>query len=730
MPRSYPLLHVLEDEPAADEAAPAAPGPGAGAGAGGDAPPARSPVYVAEYAKGGIEALPGVTTCYELWDRAVREFPGNDALAWRERGPDGKFGPYQSMTYAEAGAQSAAAAAGLKALGLERGDRVGICAVNSPEWMISMQAANRMGYVAVPLYDTLGEDAVAYVVGHAEVRVVLCGASKLADVAQIASRPAPAAGAARRLEAIIYWGRPSEAARAAAEAAAARVAEWGELLAAGAAAGAAAPAAAEPPAPGDLCTIMYTSGTTGNPKGVMITHASVLSEVSAIRQFFHRTAGVAKTDAAMRRYFSFLTLAHIFDRVVEEAVIMQGGCVGYFTGDVRRILEDVAVFKPTGFAGVPRVFDRIYAGAMAKVRGLPPLRRFVFHAALAWKRALIRLGRRPESASRLADALVFNKFKAALGGQCQAIISGGAPLAPRVQEFVQIAMCCPVIQGYGLTESCAASFVTLPWNPKQLGTVGLPIPGVQVRLEAVPELGYSPLADVARGEVCLRGPAMFSGYYKQPELTAEVVDADGFFHTGDIGEFTPAAGLLKIIDRKKNIFKLAQGEYIAVEAVEAALGRCPLVEQVWVYGNSFESALVAVVVPLRERLEEWARTAGLLPAQSGTQSGAQNGTQSGAQNGTQSGGQSGPDEEEAAGAAYRGVLALGEAQEQVLAALTAAGRAAKLKGFELPRAVHLEWEPFSVENGLVTPKFSLKRPQLLAHYKKQVDAMYSALKTA
>ncbi|KAI8465586.1 MAG: hypothetical protein J3K34DRAFT_525246 [Monoraphidium minutum] len=671
----FPLLH--EVEPAA----------------GGDA--AVGPIYCASAARGGARSLEGVETCYDLWRRTCTQHPEKDALAWREKGPDGKYGAYKTMTYGEADALAAQAAAGLAALGAAVGDRVGICAVNSPEWMLAMQAINRMGYVCVPLYDTLGDAAVAYVAAHAEVRVVLCGASKVAEVAKTAER---LAAGGTPLGAAVYWGSPDAAALAALTAAAPRVVAWPELLAAGAA------APREPCAPeaAALCTIMYTSGTTGNPKGVMLTHAAVLAEVAAIRQFFYASAGAEMTEAATQRYFSFLTLAHIFDRVVEEFLIMQAGCIGYYTGHIARMLDDVAAFRPTAFAGVPRVFERIYSGALGKVDKQPPLARLAFRLAMGWKGSLIRAGARPESASAVADLLVFNKFKSALGGECRAIISGGAPLPPHVLEFVQVAMCCPVLQGYGLTESCAASFVTPPYDASLVGTVGPPMPGIQVRLEAVPELGYSPHGAKPQGEVCLRGPALFSGYYKQPELTAEAVDADGFFHTGDIGEFTPA-GALRIIDRRKNIFKLSQGEYVAVEAVEAALEQCPLVEQLWLYGSSYQPCLVAVVVPCRAALASWAAAAG----------GA------------------------AAKAEFEDLCGAPEARAHVLQALVAAGKAAKLKGFELPKAVHLEpapfsavhleATPFSVENDLMTPKFSLKRPQLLKHYKAQVDGMYAAL---
>jgi long-chain acyl-CoA synthetase len=160
-------------------------------------------------------------------------------------------------------------------------------------------------------------------------------------------------------------------------------------------------------------------------------------------------------------------------------------------------------------------------------------------------------------------------------------LAGGAPLAPHVEDFLRVALCCPVVQGYGLTETCAASFIAVPDTFEHASTVGPPLSVLSFRLEAVPEMNYDPNATPPRGEVCVKGPSVFSGYYKAEDKTAEVLDADGWFHTGDIGEITPT-GALRIIDRKKNIFKLSQGEYIAVEKVEGVYKMNTLVEQIFV----------------------------------------------------------------------------------------------------------------------------------------------------
>jgi long-chain acyl-CoA synthetase len=222
------------------------------------------------------------------------------------------------------------------------------------------------------------------------------------------------------------------------------------------------------------------------------------------------------------------------------------------------------------------------------------------------------------------------------------------------------------------------------------GTVGPPLPSIDVRLESVPELNYDALSTTTpQGEICIRGSSLFSGYYKREDLTKEVL-IDGWFHTGDIGEWQPN-GAMKIIDRKKNIFKLSQGEYVAVENLENIFLQCPAIDAIWVYGNSFESTLVAVAVPNEKVLLDWAATNG--------------------ENGN-----------------FETLCNSQKAHEFILTEVNATGKSAGVKGFEYIRGVHLEAQPFDVERDLTTPTFKLKRPQLLKYYQKEVDALYASMK--
>ncbi|TVU35508.1 hypothetical protein EJB05_17404, partial [Eragrostis curvula] len=447
----------------------------------------------------------------------------------------------------------------------------------------------------------------------------------------------------------------------------------------------------------DICTIMYTSGTTGDPKGVLISNKSIITIVSAVDEFLRNSNEQLREDDV---YLSYLPLAHIFDRVIEEVFIHHGASIGFWRGDVKLLVEDIGELKPTVFCAVPRVLDRIYGGLQDKVSGGGFLKKTLFNVAYKYKQGNMMKGSKHEEAAAIFDKLVFTKVKRGLGGKVRLILSGAAPLSRHVEEYMRVVTCSHVLQGYGLTETCAGSFVSLPNNMSMLGTVGPPVPYVEVRLESVPEMGYDALSSESpRGEICIRGDTLFSGYYKREDLTKEVL-VDGWFHTGDIGEWQHD-GSMKIIDRKKNIFKLSQGEYVAVENLENIFGQTPGVDSIWVYGNSFESSLVAVVNPNKQALERWAESNGVA-------------------------------------ADFNSICENPKAKEFILGELIKTGKEKKasiksdepnsLKGFELIRAVHLDPVPFDMERDLITPTYKKKRPQLLKHYQSVIDDMYKSMK--
>ncbi|KAL0722960.1 hypothetical protein Bca4012_037559 [Brassica carinata] len=379
---------------------------------------------------------------------------------------------------------------------------------------------------------------------------------------------------------------------------------------------------------------------------------------------------------------------------MEIYFLSRGSSVGYWRGDIRYLMDDVHALKPTVFCGVPRVYDKLYAGVMQKISAGGLIRKKLFDLAYNYKLGNMRKGLSQEEASPRLDRLMFDKIKDALGGRAHMLLSGAAPLPRHVEEFLRIIPASNLSQGYGLTESCGGSFTTLAGVFSMVGTVGVPMPTVEARLVSVPEMGYEAFSgDVARGEICLRGNSMFSGYHKRQDLTDQVV-IKGWFHTGDIGEWQED-GSMKIIDRKKNIFKLSQGEYVAVENLENTYSRCSLIAQIWIYGNSFESFLVAVVVPERKAIEDWAKLNN----------------------------QSSPSD-------FESLCQNLKAQKYFLDELNSTAKQYQLKGFEMLKAVHLEPNLFDIERDLITPTFKLKRPQLLKHYKGIIDQLYTKAKAS
>merc|ERR1711959_500148 len=559
--------------------------------------------------------------------------------------------------------------------GADVGTEVGILSGNCPEWMVGMQACNKIGAACVPLYDTLGENAVEYILNHAECKAVFVSGAKLANLLK-------STGKMQTVKLIVYWGEASPEDEAALASLKIKTKSFTHLLDAG----------AKAPKPGnkaksaDIATIMYTSGTTGNPKGVILPHSALVSELAAVGDKLKAVnCDISEHDI----FISYLPLAHIFDRMTEELLIARGGSIGYWRGDVKGLLDDIGTLKPTFFCGVPRIFDRIYSAVMAKMSA-SFVASMLYKFAVSRKFGAMKRGLRQSEAAPFMDKLIFNKVKARLGGNVRLMISGGAPLAPHVEKFLRVAMCCAVVQGYGLTETAAASFVAVPDDMEMMSTIGVPFPSIEYRLEAVPEMNYYPSSNPPRGEVIVRGPSVFSGYYRDEKQTKGAIDKYGYFHTGDVGEIQPS-GALKIIDRKKNIFKLSQGEYVAVEVLESAYKKNLSIEQIWVYGNSFENCLVAIVVPGEEKLLAWAKEKGIAGD-------------------------------------YAAVCKTPEANAMLLDELKKTGKDAKLKGFKIVKAIHLDSVQFSVESDLLTPTFKLKRPQLLKHYQSKVDALYAGLK--
>lgn len=643
------------------------------AGKGGE--PSVGPVYRNALAKDGFPPIdPNMTTSWDVFRVAAEKYAGNKMLGWREF-TDGKAGPYFWKSYKETYEEVLCVGSALTHLGAKPGSRVGIYGANCPQWAIAMQACNGYSLICVPLYDTLGSGAVNYIIEHAEVDFVFVQDKK---VKQVLSSDCTSA---QRLKSMVSFTTTTEEQNAAAANLGMRVFSWNEFLELGKE----RPSEPVPPRPLDVCTIMYTSGTTGRPKGVVLTHENVAAFVHGNDLYMEQFEDKMTVDDV---YLSFLPLAHILDRVVEEYFFHKGASVGYFQGDLNAIRDDIMELKPTLLAGVPRVFERVHEGILKAVAELRPLRRMIFNILYNRKLSWMKSGCSMKNASPLADFLAFRKVKARLGGRIRLIISGGAPLSNDIEEFLRVTSCAFFTQGYGMTETCGLSSIGYPDEMSLVGTVGVASTYTELRLEEVAEMGYDPLAVPSRGEVCVRGKTVFSGYYKDPELTQEAI-RDGWFHTGDIGELSPE-GVLKIIDRKKNIFKLSQGEYVAAEFLEKIYCFPPIIEDIWVYGDSFRSMLVAVVAPNEDNTRKWAESNGF----SGS---------------------------------LAELCALEKLKEHILQELKLVSEKNKLRGFERIRGVVLDPVPFDIERDLISPTMKKKRPQMLKYYQADIEELYKAL---
>lgn len=521
-----------------------------------------------------------VRTLYDNFRVTARQLPNNRCFGTRVNG-----GPFVWTTYAEALHRADSFGAGLLCLGMKSKDMLGIYSVNRAEWVLAEHGALAHNIPAVPLYDTLGPDACMYIINQAELSVVVCSADKLKTLLSVAEK-CPTLKHIVQMEDIT-----DDDLRTQAKHKGVALHSFDEVEKQGAA----SPREHTPPVSTDLATICYTSGTTGDPKGAMLLHSNLIADLaSADLNGIH----LVPTDV----HISYLPLAHMFERLVVAACFKAGAAVGFYQGDILKLFDDIKELRPTVFASVPRLFNRLYDKVISAINTDGGLKKSLFDAGLAAKKEGLAAGYYTHA---WWDWILFSKIAEKLGGRVRIMVTGSAPISSEVLDFLRICFSCPVIEGYGQTETAAAATTTRP-NDLEPGHVGGPLGGVEIKLVDVPEMEYlSSDKPQPRGEICFRGPIVFPGYFRNEEKTKEAIDAEGWLHSGDIGTWT-SRGCLKVIDRKKNIFKLQQGEYVAPEKIENIYGRSPFVMQSFVYGDSMKASLVAIIVPNFEHLKPWA----------------------------------------------------------------------------------------------------------------------------
>ena len=600
-------------------------------------------------ARGGPRPSPGTLT--QLFFDAVERYDKPDALQAKV---DGRWVPISHRTLAERVRHTAL---GLRALGLQRGDRVGILSTNRPEWAIADFGCLTAQMADVPIYPTLPAEQVAYILRDSGAAAVFVGdASQLEKIVEM-RKDLPA------LRSVITFA----AARGGADMTLAELEQRGK--------------ATESPStvaqyrkdaldvqPHELATIIYTSGTTGAPKGVMLTHDNLFSNVEAARQVLP----FGSSEVSL----SFLPLSHIFERMAGHYLMQAVGASVAYAESNETVPDNIAEVRPSFVLSVPRLYEKFYARVLENALAGGALKKRIFFWARGvadrWSEQVLArrsVGPLLGVQYRIAQKLVFSKLRARMGGRLRVFVSGGAPLAPEINKFFYSAG-LTILEGYGLTETSPVIAVNTPEHFR-IGTVGRPIAGVEVMI-------------AADGEILARGPGIMKGYFNNPTATQEAIDAEGWFHTGDIGELRD--GFLAITDRKKDIIVTAGGKNIAPQPIENSVKTNKYVSQAVMIGDKRKYP-VLLIVPNFEQLEKWAKRGNMIWTDR---------------------------------AQLLGISAVREKLErEVKSTLTGLAR------FEMPKRIALLEHDFTIERGELTPTLKVKRREIDKQYKALIDSLYA-----
>jgi long-chain acyl-CoA synthetase len=566
-------------------------------------------------------------------------------------------GEWIPITHRETVQRVQAISLGLRELGVKAGDRVALVSENRPEWALTDFACLAARAADVPIYPTLTPKQTEYILKDSESVVVCCSTDdQVAKVLEVRSglpglKHVIAFDSSVRREGVLTLSEVEAKGRAAVG----KHPDWKkEALAVG---------------PDDLATLIYTSGTTGDPKGVMLSHHNIWSNVQAVLQMIPIGPG----DSCL----SMLPLSHSYERMVDYTLFQAGVAINY-AESFDTVAANLQEVKPTVVLSVPRLYEKVYARVLENALSGSAIKRAIFfwakRAGEDWATHSLAGLRIPGGLAfkkKVADKLVFSKLQARTGGKVRFFVSGAAPLSADIAKFFYSAS-LPVIEGYGLTES--SPVLTLnPLEHIKLGTVGKAIPGVELKI-------------ASDGEIFARGPNIMKGYYKLPDASKETVDAEGWLHTGDIGEID-SDGYLKITDRKKELLKTAGGKYIAPQPIEAMVKRNKFVVNAVLYGDRRKYPIV-LVVPNYDNLERWTKERNLSYG------------------------------------SHAQLLALADVHAKMEREVMGSFR--DLAKFEMPKKVVLIENDFTIEAGELTPTLKVKRRVVEKKYKDLIDRAYAA----
>ena len=640
--------------------------------------PGYSSIYVHPDSKPGLfcELPSGASTLYESFRSSAIKLGNNNFL--------GKFSEksnqYSWKSYLSIYKYSLTIGYGLAYLKLteptEEGQAfLGIYSKNREEWLITDLACISQSIVTVPIYDVQQLQSMEFIISETRMRGIVCSNKLLRNLLHLRKN-----GSVDSIRTIIQFEKVTDDDRTRASCLGLNLfslKEVSEMVPIGR-------GSENPPYPDSWFTICYTSGTTGRSKGAVITHRNIISTIAGV---FYTSLRLAHEDV----YLSYLPLAHMMERAVCHLIISVGGSMGFYRGDTSKLTDDLVSLRPTIFMSVPRIYKRFYEDINRTIEASSPAKQKLIKNALSVK--LENYESKGKYTHKIWDRLVFKRFRAMLGGRVKVMVTGSAAISEEILKFLRVVFSCAVIEGYGQTESCAGSVLTNV-SDTSIGHIGGPIVNVEVKIVDDEEMGYRCTdvdevgAPAPRGEICLRGPTVFQGYFKAPEETALALDEEGWLHTGDIGTILPGNRALKLLDRKKNYFKLAQGEFVAAEKIEQAYATCPYVFQIFVHGDSIQNYLVAVVVVNEANVKEQWR------GRDGETVGIEE------------------------------ICRNKEVNREVLECMNGTAREHRLLGFEYVKKIYLESCPWTHDD-LLTPTHKIIRYKVRSRYSEIIALMYS-----
>ncbi|TDL27083.1 long-chain-fatty-acid-CoA-ligase [Rickenella mellea] len=646
------------------------------------------------------QPLEGIDTVCDVIDYAARTHGAKKALGWRDvvdiheeekeikKTVGGKevvqkktwkyfqLSGYKYLSYIEFKDTVTEVAQGLAALGVAKGEIFNVYAQTSVNWQLMSHACALIGTPIATAYDTLGESGLTHSLNEPDCVGVFTNADLLSTLTTVLPNTPT-------IKLVIYDGEPSASALEALR----KTREGLKVLTIQEVRDAGKGKPVDPsrrPSKEDVACIMYTSGTTGAPKGVVITHSNLVASVGAVNELLGHHFQTSDT------FLAYLPLAHILEYIVELALYFVGMTIGYgrvktlTDASVRNCLGDIREFRPSIMVGVPAVWETIRKGIVGKVNSSGTIKKSLFNGGIAVKKAGV------PGLKQVVDSVVLSQVRAQTGGRLRLALSGGAAISKETQEFLSLAL-VTMLSGYGMTESCGMCAI-LPPEFFQYGSVGLPVPSIDIKLLDVPEAGYRSTNKPPQGEVLIRGPSVIKGYYKRDDLNNDetIFTKDGWLRTGDVGQWNPD-GTLTLIDRIKNLIKLQGGEYIALESLESTYKSCNLVANICVHATENAKQPIAIIIPHEANLRH------ALAAQGSSK---------------------------LAEASLHDLCENSEVKELVLKSCNAAGKKSNFKQLEMLEAVILTPDEWTPESGLVTAAQKIQRKKIAQAFDKEIKEAY------